>query len=132
MLQCEVWRKCADVSECSAASIITVQPCCLVDRCRFWSLPKFICRLSKINSSSFDSSFWINLPLRSSMNILNTPFTNAQVITNPLPVIYGKIYSVMYQLCNRTVHEKHILVLVICFSLKRSIFNKRRNVLLYV
>jgi len=87
-----------------------------------------ICRLSTINSSSFDSSFWINLPLRRRpMNILNTIFTSAQVITNPLPVSYHKICNVMYQLCNRTVNEKHLLIMVNCFSLNTSIFNKQKN-----
>jgi hypothetical protein len=127
MLQCAVWQKCADVSECLAASIIRVKPSCLVDRGRFWSLPAFICRISTINSSSFDSTFWINLSLWSLMNILNTPFTNAHVIMNPLPLSYSKVRSVMYQLCNRTVNEKHLLIVVNCFSMKRSIFNKWKH-----
>ena len=127
MLQCAVWQKCASVSECLAASIVRVPPSCLVDRGRFWSLPTFICRISTINGSSFDSTFWINLPLRSSMNTLNTPFTSAQVIMNPLPVSYSKICSAMHQLCHRTVNEKHLLIMVNCFIWKNQFVINEKN-----
>jgi hypothetical protein len=44
-----------------------------------------------------------------------------------LSVSYLKICSVMHQLHNRNVSEKHLLIMVNCFSLKRYIFNKRNN-----
>jgi hypothetical protein len=43
-----------------------------------------------------------------------------------LSVSYRKICSVMHQLHSRKVSEKHLLIMVNCFSLKRSIFNKKQ------
>jgi len=43
---------------------------------------------------------------------------------NPLEVSYHKIYSVVHQLHSGKVDEKHLLIVVNYFSLKRSIVNK--------
>jgi hypothetical protein len=40
---------------------------------------------------------------------------------------YRKIRSVMHEPRNRKVNEIHLLIMVHCFSLKRSIFNKCNN-----
>jgi len=123
MLQCAVWQNCADVSECLAASIIRVKSRCLVVHGRFWSLPtsagsvqSTALRLTAVFGSTYlhEEDQW-------------TTFTSAQVLMNPLPVSYHKISNAMYQLCNRTVNEKHLLIMVNCFSLNRSIFNKQKN-----
>jgi hypothetical protein len=59
--------------------------------------------------------------------LLNNPPGLYQVTLNLLSVSYCKICSVVHQLHNRKVSEKHLLITVNCFSLKRSIFNKRNN-----
>jgi hypothetical protein len=46
---------------------------------------------------------------------------------NLLSVSYGKICSVMHQLCNREVNEKHVFHTVNYFSLKLSVFKKWNN-----
>jgi hypothetical protein len=56
-----------------------------------------------------------------------TPPGLYQVILNLLSVSYRKVYSVKHQLHNRKVSEKHLLIMVNCFSSKSSIFNKRNN-----
>jgi hypothetical protein len=67
-----------------------------------------------------------NARYRRFFELLNNPPGLYQVILNLLPVSYRKICSVMH-LHNRKVNEKHLLIMVNCFSLKRSIFNKRNN-----
>jgi hypothetical protein len=60
--------------------------------------------------------------------LLNTPPPGLyQIILNLLSVSYRKICSVMHQLNNRKVSEKHLLIMVNCFSLKRSFFFYKRN-----
>jgi hypothetical protein len=59
--------------------------------------------------------------------LLNNPPGLYQVILNLLSVSYRKIRSVMHQLHNRKVSEKHHLIMVNCFSSKISIFNKVNN-----
>jgi hypothetical protein len=59
--------------------------------------------------------------------LLNNPPGLYQVILNLLSVSYRKICSVMHRLHYRKVSEKHILIMINCFSLKISIFNKRNN-----
>jgi hypothetical protein len=68
-----------------------------------------------------------NARYRRFFELLNNPSGLYQVILNLLSVSYRKIYSVMYQLHNRKVSVKHLLIMVNCFSLKRSIFNKINN-----
>jgi hypothetical protein len=46
---------------------------------------------------------------------------------NPLSVSYRKTCSVMHQLRNRKANQKNLLIMVNCFSLRTSIFNKRNN-----
>jgi hypothetical protein len=62
--------------------------------------------------------------------LLNNPPGLYQVILNLLSASYRKICSVMHQLHNRKVTEKHLLIMVNCFSLKLLI--KETIVLLYV
>jgi hypothetical protein len=68
-----------------------------------------------------------NTPYRRFFELLNNPHGLYQVILNLVSVSYHKICSVMHQLHNKKVSEKHLLIMVNCFSLKRSIFNKRNN-----
>jgi hypothetical protein len=68
-----------------------------------------------------------NARYRRLFELLNRPPGPYQVILNLLSVSYRKICSVMHQLHNRKVSEKHLLMIVNCFTLKRSIFNKRNN-----
>jgi hypothetical protein len=68
-----------------------------------------------------------NARYRRFFELLNNPPGLYQVILNLLSVSYRKIRSVMHQLHNRKVSEKHLLIMVNCYSLKRSIFNKRNN-----
>jgi hypothetical protein len=68
-----------------------------------------------------------NARYRRFFEVLNNPPGLYQVILNLLSVSYRKICSVMHQLHSRKVSEKRLLIMVNCFSLKRSIFNKRNN-----
>jgi hypothetical protein len=68
-----------------------------------------------------------NARYRRFFELLNNPPGLYPVILNFLSVSYRKICSVMRQLHNRKVSEKHVLIMVNCCSLKRSIFNKRNN-----
>ena len=45
----------------------------------FWSLSKFICRLSTIESSSFDRIFWIHLPMWIGGSRVGDPWLNLWV-----------------------------------------------------
>jgi len=54
----------------------------------------------------------------------NIAFTCAQVIMKSLSVTFRKLCSVRHQIRNRKVEEKHLLITVNCFSLKKSVFNK--------
>jgi hypothetical protein len=72
-----------------------------------------------------------NAQYRRFFELQNNPPGLRQVILNLISVSYRKIYSVMHQLHNRKVSEKHLLIMVNCFSLKISIFNKRNNCTLY-
>jgi hypothetical protein len=67
-----------------------------------------------------------NARYRRLFELLNNPPGLYQVILNPFSVSYRKICSVMHQLHSRKVSEKHLLIIVNCFSLKRSIFNKKQ------
>jgi hypothetical protein len=51
--------------------------------------------------------------------LLNNPPGLHQVILNLLSVSYRKICSVMHQLHDRKVSEKHLLIMINCFILKR-------------
>jgi hypothetical protein len=68
-----------------------------------------------------------NARYRRIFELLNNPPGLCKVILNLLSVSYGKLCSVMYQLHSRKVSEKHLLIMVNCFSLKRSFFDKRKN-----
>jgi hypothetical protein len=68
-----------------------------------------------------------NARYRRFFELLNNPPGLYQVILNLLSVNYRKICSVINQLHNRKVSEKRLLIMVNCFSLKRSVFNKRNN-----
>jgi hypothetical protein len=74
------------------------------------------CRLPRETLCTEDfSNYWV------------TPPRLCQVILNLHSVSYRKICSVMRQLHNRKVSEKHLLIMVNYFTSKRSIFNKRIN-----
>jgi hypothetical protein len=68
-----------------------------------------------------------NARYRRFFELLNNPPGLYQVILNLLSVSYRKIRSVMHQLHNSKVSEKHLLIMVNCYSLKRSFFNKINN-----
>jgi hypothetical protein len=68
-----------------------------------------------------------NARYRRFFELLNNPPGLCQVILNLLSVSYRKICGVMRQLHNRKVTEKRLLIIVNCFILKISIFNKRNN-----
>jgi hypothetical protein len=68
-----------------------------------------------------------NARYRRFFELLNNPPGVYQVILNLLSVSYRKICGVMHQHHDRKVSEKHLLIMVNCFNLKRSIFNKRNN-----
>jgi hypothetical protein len=68
-----------------------------------------------------------NARYRICFDLLKNPPVLYHVILNLLPVSYHKICSVIHQLHNKKVSEKHLLIMVNCFSLKRQIFNKRNN-----
>ena len=107
----------------------------------FWPPSKCICRPSTINSSPFDSTVWINLPLRGRLlpnedNLTKIPKPSDRWTFKTLPSMMPnyepsssnrEISSVMYQLRNRKVYETRLLITVNCLSLKRSIFNKWTN-----
>jgi hypothetical protein len=98
-----------------------------------WSRPLFFkiaylkhnwrCKLGMHELSSAER----NARYRRFFELLNNPLGLYQVILNLLSVSYRKICSVMRQLHNRKVSEKHLLIMVNCFSFKRSICNKRNN-----
>jgi hypothetical protein len=46
---------------------------------------------------------------------------------NPLAVVYRTIHGVMHQFPYRKVNEKHLEIMLNCFILIRSIFNKLNN-----
>jgi hypothetical protein len=68
-----------------------------------------------------------NARYRRFFELLNNPPGLYQIILNLLSVSYRNVYSVMRHLHNRKVSEKRLLIMVNCFSLKKSIFNKRNN-----
>jgi hypothetical protein len=65
-----------------------------------------------------------NARYRRFFELLINPPGLYQVILNLLSVSYRKICSVIH---NRKVSEKHLLIVVNCFSLKISVFNKRNS-----
>jgi hypothetical protein len=73
------------------------------------------------------SSVERNARYRILFELLNNTPDLYQVILTLLSVSYRKIRSVMHQLHYRKVSEKHLLIIVTCFSLKKSFFNKRNN-----
>jgi hypothetical protein len=68
-----------------------------------------------------------NARYRKFFQLLNNSPGLYQVILNFLSVSYRKICSVMHQLHKGKVSEKSVLIMVNCFNLKISVFNKRNN-----
>jgi hypothetical protein len=76
------------------------------------------CKLGmyELSSAERNARYWRFFEL------LNNPPGLYRVILNLLSLSYCKICSVMNQLHNRKVSEKHLLITVNCFSFKISIF----------
>jgi hypothetical protein len=70
-----------------------------------------------------------NARYRRFFELLNNPPGLYQVILNLLSVSCCKICSVMHRLHNRKVSEKHLLIMVNCFSLEGQVLIKETIVL---
>jgi hypothetical protein len=89
----------------------------------------WICKLGMHKLSSAER----NARYRRFFELLNNPPGLYQVMLNLLSVRCRKICSIMHQLHNRKVSEKHLLMMVNCFGLKMIQFLiKETIVLLYV
>lgn len=64
------------------------------------------------------------------MNIYSTAFTCAYVIMNHLTASYGKECSATYQLRCRKANGKQLLIVVNCFSMKKSNLKKTKQLCL--